>query len=99
MRQKIGKVCMILGALLILASAVLLAYNKWDASRADKAAQQALGELEPTQIEKMTTKTEDSDAWDLTLFTCTTGGSARCAVRCVRTGYPTLTTETAAAAE
>ena len=28
MRQKIGKVCMILGALLILASAVLLAYNK-----------------------------------------------------------------------
>ena len=42
MRQKIGKVCMILGALLILASAVLLAYNKWDASRADKAAQQAL---------------------------------------------------------
>ena len=221
MRQKIGKICMILGALLILASAVLLAYNKWDASRADKAAQQALGELEqtltqtiedktkddtlvlqpeldpeqamteveldgwnyigylsipsvglqlpvmsewsyaglkvapgrysgstyadnmvvcahnyakhfspikwlaegaevyftdmdgmvwsyevsyvenlqPTQIEKMTTKTEDSDAWDLTLFTCTTGGSARCAVRCVRTGYPTLTTETAAAAE
>ena len=55
--------------------------------------------LQPTQIEKMTTKTEDSDAWDLTLFTCTTGGSARCAVRCVRTGYPTLTTETAAAAE
>ena len=221
MRQKIGKVCMILGGLLILASAGLLAYNKWDASRADKAAQQALGELEqtltqtiedktkddtlalqpeldpeqamteveldgwnyigylsipsvglqlpvmsewsyaglkvapgrysgstyadnmvvcahnyakhfspikwlaegaevyftdmdgmvwsyevsyvenlqPTQIEKMTTKTEDSDAWDLTLFTCTTGGSARCAVRCVRTGYPTLTTETAAAAE
>ena len=44
MRQKIGKVCMILGALLILASAALLAYNKWDASRADKAAQQALGE-------------------------------------------------------
>ena len=23
--------------------------------------------------------------WDLTLFTCTTGGSARVAVRCVRT--------------
>ena len=40
--------------------------------------------LQPTQIEKMTTKTEDSDAWDLTLFTCTTGGSARCAVRCTR---------------
>ena len=47
------------------------------------------------EIEKMTEKTEDSDNWDLTLFTCTTGGRARCAVRCVRTGYPVLTTETA----
>ena len=217
MRQKIGKICMVLGALLILAAAALLAYNKWDAARADKAAQQALGELEqtltttveekaksetvvlqpeldpaqpmtetelddwsyigylsipsigldlpvmsewsyaglkiapgrysgstyadnmvvcahnyakhfspikwlaegtpvyftdmdgmrwsyevsyvenlqPTQIEKMTEKTEDSDNWDLTLFTCTTGGRARCAVRCVRTGCPVLTAETA----
>ena len=217
MKQKIGKICMVLGALLILASLGLLAYNKWDAARADKAAQTALGELEntltktieeknkadevvlqpeldpdqpmteveldgwnyigylsipsiglnlpvmsewsyaglkiapgrysgstyadnmvvcahnyakhfspikwlaegaevyftdmdgmrwsyevsavetiqPTQIEKMTEKTEDSENWDLTLFTCTTGGSARCAVRCVRTGYPVLTMETA----
>ena len=217
MKQKIGKICMVLGALLILASLGLLAYNKWDAARADKAAQTALGELEntltktieeknkaddvvlqpeldpdqpmteveldgwnyigylsipaaglnlpvmsewsyaglkiapgrysgstyadnmvvcahnyakhfspikwlaegsevyftdmdgmrwtyevstvetlqPTQIEKMTEKTADSADWDLTLFTCTTGGSARCAVRCVRTGYPVLTTETA----
>lgn len=208
---------MAVGALLILAAAALLAYNKWDAARADKAAQQALGELEqtltttieekeksdtmalqpeldpaqpmteveldgwnyigylsipaaglnlpvmsewsyaglkiapgrysgstyadnmvvcahnyakhfspikwlaegsevyftdmdgmrwtyevsavetlqPTQIEKMTEKTADSADWDLTLFTCTTGGSARCAVRCVRTGYPVLTTEAA----
>ena len=217
MKQKIGKICMALGALLILASLGLLAYNKWDAARADKAAQTALGELEdtltktmeektkadevvlqpeldptqpmtevelegwnyigylsipsiglnlpvmsewsytglkiapgrysgstyadnmvvcahnyakhfspikwlaegaevyftdmdgmrwsyevsvvetiqPTQIEKMTEKTEDSENWDLTLFTCTTGGSASCAVRCVRTGYPVM--ETAAA--
>lgn len=217
MKQKIGKICMALGALLILASAGLLAYNKWDADRADKASQQVLGELEdtltktmeektkadevvlqpeldptqpmtevelegwnyigylsipsiglnlpvmsewsyaglkiapgrysgstyadnmvvcahnyakhfspikwlaegaevyftdmdgmrwsyevsvvetiqPTQIEKMTEKTEDSENWDLTLFTCTTGGSARCAVRCVRTGDPVM--ETAAA--
>ena len=214
MKQKIGKICMALGALLILASLGLLAYNKWDAARADKAAQTALGELEdtltktieektkadevvlqpeldptrpmtevelegwnyigylsipsiglnlpvmsewsyaglkiapgrysgstyadnmvvcahnyakhfspikwlaegaevyftdmdgmrwsyevsavetiqPTQIEKMTEKTEDSENWDLTLFTCTTGGSARCAVRCVRTGYPVMET-------
>ncbi len=40
--------------------------------------------LQPTQIEKMTTKS-DSDSWDLTLFTCTTGGRARYALRCTRT--------------
>lgn len=40
--------------------------------------------LQPTQIEEMVGKTTDDD-WDLTLFTCTTGGSARCAVRCIRT--------------
>ena len=51
--------------------------------------------LQPTQIEKMTEKTGESDQWDLTLFTCTTGGRARCAVRCVRTGCPVLTAETA----
>ena len=39
--------------------------------------------LQPTQIEKMTVKSSGDD-WDLTLFTCTTGGSARCAVRCTR---------------
>ena len=48
MRQKIGRVCMVLGALLILAAAALLAYNKWDASRADKASQEVLGALEQT---------------------------------------------------
>ena len=48
MRQKIGRACMVLGALLILAAAALLAYNKWDASRADKASQEVLGELEQT---------------------------------------------------
>lgn len=40
--------------------------------------------LQPTQIEQMTTKTS-RDNWDLTLFTCTTGGQARYALRCVRT--------------
>ena len=217
MKQKIGRICIVLGALLLLGAAGLAGYNKWDASRADKASQEALGELEqtltqtieeknkseevviqkeldpqqpmtevelngwnyigylsipsiglnlpvmsewsyaglkiapgrysgstyadnmvvcahnyakhfspikwlekgaevyftdmdgmrwsyevsavetlqPTQIEKMTTKTEDSDEWDLTLFTCTTGGRARCAVRCVRTGYPVMETASA----
>ena len=207
---------MVLGALLILAAAALLAYNKWDAARADKASQEVLGELEqtlnaaieekaksdtvalqpeldpmqemtvtelngwdyigylsipsiglelpvmsewsyaglkiapgrysgstyadnmvvcahnyakhfspikwlalgsevyftdmdgqrwsyevsnvetiqPTDIDKMITAT-DEDEWDLTLFTCTTGGRARCAVRCTRTGYPVLETSAA----
>ena len=40
--------------------------------------------LQPTQIEKMTVKSFGDD-WDLTLFTCTTGGQARYALRCVRT--------------
>ena len=215
MRQKIGKICMILGALLILGALGLLAYNEWDASRADKASQEALGKLEetlnetieekadseviqpeldpeqemtvtdidgwgyigclsipsiglelpvmsewsyaglkvapgrysgstyadnmvvcahnyakhfspikwlalgsevyftdmdgqrwsyevsnvetiqPTDIDKMITAS-DEDAWDLTLFTCTTGGRARCAVRCVRTAYPTAAVDIAA---
>ena len=36
--------------------------------------------LEPTAIDEMIT----GDDWDLTLFTCTTGGQARVAVRCTR---------------
>jgi len=43
----------------------------------------AVETLQPTQIEEMVSKT-DAEDWDLTLFTCTTGGTARCAVRCVR---------------
>jgi len=39
--------------------------------------------LQPTQVEEMEGLTGEND-WDLTLFTCTTGGTARCAVRCVR---------------
>ena len=59
MKQKIGKICMVLGALLILASAALLAYNQWDASRADKAAQQALDGLEQTLNETVEEKAKD----------------------------------------
>lgn len=36
--------------------------------------------LQPQAVEAMV-----SGSWDLTLFTCTTGGGSRCAVRCVRT--------------
>ncbi len=38
--------------------------------------------VEPTDIDYMV---ESNGHWDLTLFTCTTGGNARCAVRCERT--------------
>ena len=50
--------------------------------------------IQPTDIDKMITA-NDEDAWDLTLFTCTTGGRARCAVRCTRTDYPVLETSAA----
>lgn len=39
--------------------------------------------LKPMQVEEMTGKTAGDD-WDLTLFTCNTGGATRCAVRCAR---------------
>lgn len=45
---------------------------------------EALETLQPTQVKEMTEKT-DGDDWDLTLYTCNTGGQTRCAVRCVRT--------------
>ena len=38
--------------------------------------------VEPTDIDYMV---ESNGHWDLTLFTCTTGGNARCAVRCEKT--------------
>lgn len=36
----------------------------------------------PYDVDGMTKKKKDED-WDMTLFTCTTGGGSRCAVRCV----------------
>ncbi len=38
--------------------------------------------LQPQQVDEMIEKT-GNDNWDLTLFTCTTGGQTRCTVRCV----------------
>lgn len=38
--------------------------------------------LAPTAVKEMTTRDEDEE-WDLTLFTCNTGGQTRCAIRCV----------------
>ncbi len=45
--------------------------------------------LEPSQVSEMiqnqnNSRTEGLEDWDLTLFTCNTGGTTRCAVRCVR---------------
>lgn len=39
--------------------------------------------LEPQAVEKMTMPEAEED-WDMTLFTCTTAGTARCTVRCIR---------------
>lgn len=40
--------------------------------------------LQPDQTADMVTKKDGAD-WDLTLFTCNTGGGTRCTIRCVRT--------------
>ena len=39
----------------------LLGYNQWDANRADKASQDALGKLEETLTETMEDKTKDEE--------------------------------------
>ena len=38
--------------------------------------------LQPTAVEEMVDQTKED--WDLTLFTCNTGGQTRCVVRCSR---------------
>ena len=43
--------------------------------------------VQPTQVDLMIgtdSNASSGDNWDLTLFTCNTGGQTRCAVRCVR---------------
>lgn len=44
-------------------------------------------QLNPDQVEEMISK-EGDQPWDLTLFTCTTGGQMRYAVRCTETKNP-----------
>ena len=39
-------------------------------------------QLKPTEVERMVSNMDGQ--WDLTLFTCTTGGNARWAIRCMR---------------
>lgn len=38
--------------------------------------------VQPTAIEEMIDHTKEG--WDMTLFTCNTGGQTRCAVRCIK---------------
>lgn len=47
--------------------------------------------LQPTDVEKMIDNDKNSSStaeWDLSLFTCTISGQARCTVRCVRVSGP-----------
>ena len=43
--------------------------------------------VEPAAVDEMTDPegSNGGNTWDMTLFTCNTGGQTRCAVRCVRT--------------
>ena len=56
---------------------------KWSCDGSPSYEIEETEELLPDQVEAMITKTE-KDTWDLTLFTCTASGQARCAVRCRR---------------
>ncbi len=43
--------------------------------------------VQPTHVDDMIENSKNSDSsneWDMTLFTCNTGGQTRCAVRCTR---------------
>lgn len=40
--------------------------------------------VDPEQVDYMIDQSAKAEEWDLTLFTCTTGGQTRCAVRCLR---------------
>ena len=41
--------------------------------------------VRPMDVDYMIDNQSDkSEKWDLTLFTCNTGGQTRCAVRCIR---------------
>ena len=64
MKRKIGRLYMVLGAVLILCAAGLLGYNRWDAARAEKASQEVLGELEQT-IKTITEHQQENEtaAW------------------------------------
>ena len=61
MKRKIGRLCMVLGAVLILCAAGLLGYNRWDAARAEKASQEVLGELEQTMQKTITEHQQENE--------------------------------------
>lgn len=61
MKRKIGRLCMVLGAVLILCAAGLLGYNRWDAARAEKASQEVLGELEQTMQKTITEYQQENE--------------------------------------
>ena len=61
MKRKIGRLCMVLGAVLILCAAGLLGYNRWDAARAEKASQEVLGELEQTMQKTITEHRQENE--------------------------------------
>lgn len=56
MRSRLGTVCMLLGAVLILGALSLLLYNRSEASRADQAARELLPQLQ----EQIRTRHEES---------------------------------------
>lgn len=65
MKHKIGTVCMIMGAVLILAALSLFLWNRWEDGRAGKSAEEILTQVEE-EIEDGDTDPADSSGDDMT---------------------------------
>lgn len=54
MRNKLGNALIALGVLALLAAVLLMGYNQWDSTRAEKAADSVLTQLEESIAEPRT---------------------------------------------
>ena len=63
MRNKLGNALIALGVLALLAAVLLMGYNQWDSTRAEKAADSVLTQLEESIAEPRTIYPGDAAGW------------------------------------
>lgn len=101
MRTKKGLAFIDGGLLLLAAALVLTGYNLWDSWRAKQEAGKIAAVLESHMdsqekvisqeiLGKNAVEQIKEGGWDLTLFTCTIGGTQRITVRCERMDTPEI---------